>query len=118
MIFYRYEDIQYEDGPYLLEYQFSMIKETPCGWWIGNRMGHYGILNKPKWVSKTARKRFAYPTKEDALNNFIARKQRQISIFKYRLDRAEGALYQARVRKDPEYSKKVALKLLDRGLMR
>ncbi len=93
--FYRYEDIQFENGPHVRELEFALVRETPNGWWIKNAPGHYGILDKPKWVSKTSRKRYAYPTKEEAMANFRARKTRQIEILRYRLDRAIRALEKA-----------------------
>ena len=76
--FYRYEAIQYAslgiDGEYespkipnpKVELRtYNLYKETPKGYWIG-----YGNLVDAKlrgqahWVSKTAKKRFAYPTKK------------------------------------------------------
>jgi len=96
MIFYRYDQIEYEDGPALRESTFSLIKETPCGWWIFQA---YPFNNpKKRWVSKTARKRFAYPTRKEALVNFIARKRRQISMLNYQLDRAGQAQELAEVK--------------------
>jgi hypothetical protein len=32
------------------------------------------------WVSKTAKKRYAYPTKDEALTNFIKRNERRVKI--------------------------------------
>ena len=43
-------------------------------------------------MSKTSRKRFAYPTKEQAKESFAARKRRQIVILKFQLRNAEFAL--------------------------
>jgi hypothetical protein len=48
--------------------------------------------DRKRWVSKTSRKRFAYPTLKEALHNFRARKNRQISILTHRLERAKTAL--------------------------
>lgn len=88
-IFYRYDQIDYEYEPVLRESTFSLLKETRCGWWI---FQDYPFNNpKKRWVSKTARKRFAYPTKEEALKNFIARKRRQIAMLNYQLERAGQA---------------------------
>ena len=56
--------------------QYQAIKETPQGWWIQAWVN--GKLTK-KWISKTARKRFAYQTKELALNSFIKRKKHMIA---------------------------------------
>ena len=55
------------------------MKETPKGYWIeGN-----------KWISNYARKRSAYPTKEEAWESFKCRKERQVSILKMQLRIAE-----------------------------
>ncbi len=89
MKFYRYFSMLFTDGPRVILAEFNLIKETPCGWWI-QRMDQWNYLTENKrWVSKTTRKRYAYPTKEEALVNFKARKRRQIAILEYQLDRAK-----------------------------
>lgn len=85
MIFYRYEEFHTEELMHIVERTFSLIKETPCGYWIGAYGDVFSWDIKKRWVSKTARKRYAYPTKEEAMNNFIKRKSRQSIILKYRL---------------------------------
>ena len=95
MKFYRYETVQYAsmdvDGEYCsspypnpkLELSiYNMLAETPKGYWIGYGKID-GLHNRFKWVSKTARKRFAYPTKEEALHNFIKRTEKRLSILEY-----------------------------------
>ena len=69
----------------LLEY--SVLKETPCGYWIE----HYGSAKFKKWVSKRGKNLFAYADKKDALNNFIHRKSRQIGLIKFNLKRIKEA---------------------------
>jgi hypothetical protein len=98
MKFYRYDIVEYavwdHDGeftsprypnPSVELREYNLFKETPQGYWIG-----YGELNgiygKAKWISKTSRKRFAYPTKEEALTNFIKRNQRRVRILKWQID--------------------------------
>jgi hypothetical protein len=104
--FYRYETIQYIGGPKIYLQEFAGVKETPCGWWIrlvgvgGHTFGvgvggHTFGWDKDdikKWVSKTAKKRYAYPTKDEAMFNFRMRKLRHISILKSRLVIAEWEL--------------------------
>jgi hypothetical protein len=101
-IFYRYEAVQYasshdHDGVYYesplpnikLELrQLNLFKETQKGYWIG-----YGILFNDKnlrgighWISKTSKKRFAYPTKEEALENFIKRTECRMRILSQQID--------------------------------
>ncbi len=112
--FYRYED------PYLTEdlnfplesvygnlreFRFSLVAETPKGYWIGTAkagaFSSYGYLAKPKWVSATSRiwlgydQRYAYPTKELALESYMMRKKRQILILTRQLERAKAGLSKA-----------------------
>lgn len=83
---YRYHDwrcsagVDEFDNPlpgYHLEFcchEYEIIKKTPKGAWI--KM----FMDKPKFVLLTARKRFACPTKEEALDSMIARKKAYIKI--------------------------------------
>jgi hypothetical protein len=95
MNFYRYETVEYAsigwDGEYTrskypnpkLELRtFDLISETLKGYWIG-----YSGLRplKFKWISKTSKKRYAYPTKEEALNGYISRTKRRLDILNYQL---------------------------------
>lgn len=89
MQFYRYEEQAEEDSlspPKLHCYEYSVEKETHCGYWIMPQVGFYRI--KRRWVSKTARKRYAYPSKAEALSALIARKRRQKVICEYQIDMA------------------------------
>ena len=98
MKLYRYEDVSYgvlnewEEvaGSYVKvhEREFEVTKETPKGYWIKL----FSCFNDKKWVSSTARNRFAFPTKEEAIVNFEARKKRQIQILEARLKKAKEAL--------------------------
>jgi len=95
--FYRYDSYPvYESRVRVYESQFKLLKETPCGYWIVDRYYRDELVHwtgsVKKWVSKTSRKRFAYPTKEEAMTSFKARKNRQISILKYQIKNAEQAL--------------------------
>jgi hypothetical protein len=77
---YRYESSSFS-GQHLALWlsKFKVVKETPQGWWI-SRDG-YG-WEKNKWVAKHGIKRFAYPTKELALESFIKRKTKMIQKLK------------------------------------
>lgn len=67
---YRFETYRTsETGRGLTVVEFPIIGETPQGWWIKD---DYGL--KKRWVSKTAKKRYAYPTREEAMESFKARK--------------------------------------------
>jgi hypothetical protein len=77
-ILYRYEFRQMGecfDEVELLPKIFYVFKKTDKGFWIS-----YSNTKGKKWVNNYAKKRFAYPTKKQALNNFIKRKERYRSI--------------------------------------
>lgn len=103
MKFYRYEAVQYavhdHDGEFISPLfpdpkvelrEYVLIKETPKGYWIG--IGGFSSFYWKQWVSKTAKKRYAYPTKEEALLNYIKRTERRIKILKNQLLTSELAL--------------------------
>lgn len=95
MKFYRYEAVQYAvlgiDGdfdsqgfpnPKLELRVYNLYKETPKGYWIG--YGSYlGLHYKGIWVSKTTKKRYAYPTKGEALMNYKLRTEKRLKILNY-----------------------------------
>lgn len=89
--FYRFRDVQFEYGPKVIKEEFSLIKETPCGYWIEDHSWPFELSGQRWWVSKTSRKRFAYPSEEQAVESFVARKKQQIRYTKIRLIRAEEA---------------------------
>ena len=58
---------------------FDVIHETKSGFWIM-------CYGEKKWVSNNAKKRYAYPTKQEALHNFKKRTERAILILSSMLD--------------------------------
>lgn len=80
---YRYESSSFTGNKLSLWLStFKVIRETPQGWWI-SRDG-YG-WEKDRWVAKGGVKRYAYPTKELALESFIKRKTKMIRKLKNNL---------------------------------
>ena len=76
MILYRCEAVNYTEDEYIPEIQyreFTVKKETNCGYWIDHQ-------RKRKWVSKSSVKRFAYPTKAQALEALLFRRIRAKAI--------------------------------------
>lgn len=65
--------------------EYPVISETKTGVWIL-------VYGEKKWVSLETKKRFAYPTPDEAYENFIKRTQRCIKILKSQLKRAESFL--------------------------
>lgn len=88
---YRYEENThvecYEDANKLKLVELEVKKITPCGFWV----------NKFEWTDKHLRfvlsgsngKRYAYETKEAALNNFIKRKTKQIQWNRFYMEKAK-----------------------------
>ena len=100
--FYRYHDVLYSSGSeeffnygisvrlYLTRY--LVVKHTPKGVWLCT----HSLDDQPdKFILLSATKRWACPTKEEALESFKKRKQRQISILSGQIARANEALFKA-----------------------
>ena len=85
---YRFEDSVTSLGVRVDRRKFKVIEETPCGYWV--RL--FESSDDKKWVSKVAKKRFAYPVLDDAITSFKARKRRQIEILEAQLHIAKSAL--------------------------
>ena len=102
---YRYEDrlVSYgwdefterSQGHYvevtLLE--FCVLKHTPKGVWL-SPYPHCATPNhdNARFVLNQSRKRYACATKEAARESYVARKQKQIRIYKARIQDAEDGL--------------------------
>jgi len=97
-VWYRYEDVAYSHlsldvnggesyySTLRVELrEFEVARHTPKGVWL--RVGW-----DERWVARSARKRFACPTVEEARESFRARKLRQMKIHEARTDRARRAL--------------------------
>ena len=88
---YRYEIVRYSNGVdefddplpgYSVAVElrdFIVLRHTLNGVWIETWSGG------KRFVLKRARKRYACPTKKEALDSFIARQQRRISILQSQL---------------------------------
>lgn len=110
-VWYRYDDFRY--APPLNEYEepvgpgraavrlhkFKVLKETPKGVWIR----YHGDFSDKRFVLSTARKRFACPTKEEALESFLARKTRQRGIYQARLRHIDEVIVMAQQGKVDDY---------------
>lgn len=81
---FRYAN--YKDDIYLRKYQ--IIKRTPKGCWVKDLVCKSG----KRFILNDARKRFAYPTREEALESFMHRKWSQIAIIKKQMQDAKDAL--------------------------
>lgn len=66
---------------------YTVKKETPQGYWIytlPDPMPEYGY-DQVRWISKTARNKFACLTLQDAANNYLKRKEKQLKILESKL---------------------------------
>ena len=85
-LLYRYEIYSYTDGKSSVNIsEFKVDRETDKSY-IVDEMRSWG---KSPVISKTARKRFAYPTKEEALESLKQRKKSQLKILTDHLERCE-----------------------------
>ena len=99
MKWYRFEEIHYApsldefDNPVgeghtdVCKIELDVIKKTPCGVWLD-----LGFGSGSRWVSCTSHKRYACPTEAEAMESFLARKRRQITILQSQIKRAERAI--------------------------
>ena len=94
---YRYQRVIHRAGSAIslifpdvdvLLYQYEIIRETPCYYFIKIFNGFPDI----RQVAKRARVTFAYPTPEQAMINFKLRTRKEINILKTRLATAKCAL--------------------------
>lgn len=70
-------------NPHIYVHEYVLVKETPKGYWISPeslKSEHYKKLHT--WIAKSSKKRYAYPTKEEAMLNFIKRTEQRIEILK------------------------------------
>lgn len=116
-VLYRYEDVHYSRGVDQFDNpltgghiriqlrEYLVLKRTPKGAWIKGCWTWRGMMPMPgketrrdqgeRFVLLSARKRFAAETKEQALDDYKARKRRQAGILRARLIAAEQALHAA-----------------------
>lgn len=73
---------------YVSTHAYPVTRRTPRGVWLDC----HGV---PRFVLANARKRFACPTREEAMASFRARKQRQVTLLRNQLRRVEQALWLA-----------------------
>lgn len=96
---YRYTSSDYGDEDEILirlhRAKFPIVSRTPKG--VRIETGNYEwkdgkYIRITKWVSNTAKKRFAHPTREEALTGLYWRKKRQIGILNYQKTVAKKTL--------------------------
>jgi hypothetical protein len=89
---YRYQDSLGGDdwgthvSVHLFEY--TVVKETPKGVWLAL----FEFSSLKRFVLLDARKKFACPTKEEAMESFLARKRKQVKILSNQLRHVKEAI--------------------------
>ena len=76
-----------EEDFYIEFLAYRVVRRTKKGAWI--QQGHY---DKQRFVLDGATKRYAYPSKDEALESLIFRKTRHINILERELAEARVAL--------------------------
>lgn len=72
--------------------EFTVIRKTLKGVWVKD-------WKKERWVSNSGKKRFAYPTKAEALFAYTKRKEREILILNSRLNYVKRCLKTAKIKR-------------------
>lgn len=99
MEFYRYEAIETSDSlpdPKIQLRTFKFLKETPKGYWIIEKGWEHYSKQYKRWIPKESKRRYAYPTKEEAMKNYIKRTMLRIAIMERQLEFCKTALHRAR----------------------
>jgi len=65
--------------------EFETVKETTYGYWIRLKDSPY---SKQKFVLKQSKKRYAYPTKDEAFNSFRVRTYKSLEYAKRDVENA------------------------------
>jgi len=93
-------DEEFASGIRVRLFEYKVQRKTNCGVWIlDEHKGGWDAKNnrwgRLRFVKMNCAKMFAYPSKEQALAGYIARKNRQISILSGQLEFAKDALAKA-----------------------
>lgn len=69
--------------------EYPVLRHTPKGVWLDD------YSERGRFVLRDARRRWACPTREDAVESFLARKRRQAGILNARLEMVRSAIAHA-----------------------
>lgn len=81
---HNYEPSTEDYYPRLIE--FTPVSSTARGYWIRD------TNNKKRWVSSSGKKRYAYPSKQEAKENYILRTERYIRIMNFNIAKSKVCL--------------------------
>ena len=98
--YYRLDGtVSYYNEVYFQYDKYSVLKRTAKGVWLSTP---YDKQKGKRFVLDSGRKRFAYPTKALALESYIARKTRHLSILQHQVNDVSRLLEEAKRVTDPE----------------
>lgn len=90
MVLYRYTRYWYDEYRVKLYLEtYEVVRETPKGYWFKIDGRHN------RWTSNESLRRYAYPTKKQALTSFIARQCKSININQRNIRASKAALEEA-----------------------
>lgn len=96
---YRAADSRTGGGPSFVVYRYQVVAVTPQGAWVrpvGSVAGFPRFtFGSKRWMSLTANRQFAHPTKEAAMVSYRARKSKQIRILRAQIEAAATRLIEA-----------------------
>lgn len=75
-------------------HKYEVDRETPCGYWLKDKRFINGVI-KERWVSNNSMKRWAYPTKQEALVNFTKRTKKRMMYLNISLRVCKKAMVEA-----------------------
>lgn len=105
MILYRYLNSAHD----VFCTEFKVIRETKYFYFFNEYSGE-------KRTHKTSKRRYAYPTKQEALFSFYKRKEKQIQILDYQLAKAKFAFSKSKkMLNDKQYEQNETIEL-DEGV--
>lgn len=81
----------------IVEKIYSAVRETPKGYWIINTENSY-FGEKQRWIPKQSRRRYAYPTRKEALESFIKRQEERIRILGIQIGDSRIGLFNAQLK--------------------
>jgi hypothetical protein len=100
--FYRYEWDNIHKKIKLIK--FELKSETTAGYWIQEHCieSMFGPLRfeEKRWIPKRSRKRFAYPSKEEAIKNFFMRRKSYREHVVLRMKGADHSLREGKILAD------------------
>ncbi len=109
MILYRYKG--YDEYNIKFPMELKVHRETKC-MYVVYRWSD-GLFEKEKFIPKAGKKRYAYPTKKEAMVNYKARKRSQIEWSIRNIKLAEKGLFNAGVTVTSVLKKQFKLDILD-----